>query len=252
MPTARRPLPLATGLALLGTLLTGGCPTDATDIDLAERGGLRLTILRVAESAVAEVTAEVFDADSIFETPVRLGADQELSVNDDPLTPTPRTTLGLDAIYTAEVSAVAPPSAYTLMFDNAGAATSAMVTPPASPQLLAPLSSATVRTSGFTVRWIASDDPAARINITLSGQALQTDGSGGLTTVPYSAPFTALADDGSFTISADDLTFFLAGQVRLTISREFTVERELGFSSARVQLVIARDITITLAEDDEP
>lgn len=239
--------PLMGATAILSAGLIVGCPGRADDVDLSEAGRLVLRIERPSGGTNATATANISEL-ALVNRPLILTADQTLTIDGVRLTPTARTTLGLESEYTATIDALSPPDAYRLRFNDEDDDFEASLTPPEDLANIRPARFSEVSTEGFTVRWTPASDDQPRIHITVTGLALSVDSNGNPILVTHNVPFTNLRDDGEHRISAADLDFFQTGEIRVTIARVRTAAPSVGFASATVELRVVRELPLVLIE----
>jgi hypothetical protein len=226
---------------VLAALLVG-CTTSSTGLDLSLRGVLHMVLSRQSGSDTLNASATVED-NGTFARNIDLANDQILSVNGTQLTPA--TVVNIFGYRTADLDAVDAPSQYEVAFDNQGTALSMNVTPPEDFTATGPAEGDTVSASGFDVTWSPSGAADTKVQINLSG--IGPDGND-QDTAPDLAfqTFGDLADDGSATISTNDLSPFIAGTMTLTIRRYSDFEQSIGFANGEVRTEIVKTVTLTL------
>ncbi len=109
-----------------------------------------------------------------------------------------------------------------------------------------------VTRDGFTVDW---DEPGEEggtvVEVTISGLVTYYREDGTTEIDGYEVSLTNLADDGDAAASQSNLTYFLVGDLRVTLRRVQTISYGLGFAEGTIRLEVSRGVSLTLEEPDD-
>lgn len=200
----------------------GGCPTDGW-IDGTQLDRLGCTMSIVEENGQADVTAKITN---ILGLPIELSDGQAIEVNGQPLT-------GPDARleYSA---AIARADTYLITaIEPTRGVQDTTVEPPAAFAITSPGEGGEASLSGFTVTW-SNANPDLHVVV----QVLQDIFDQERTFVSE-----MLTDEGSFTLTAEDLGEFQQGaDLNITVRRIRQMSAINGFKTGQVSVARSRTV----------